>query len=95
MKVAERFGEKTAGVVAGGGEEREPVVGCGVEGEDPGHGHDEVEVGDDEEGVVEVLVEYGLGEDGAGEPSRDEETDEAEAEEHGGGVARLGAPDGG
>ena len=59
-----------------------------------GHGHDEVEVGDDEEGVVEVLVEDGLGEDGAGEASGDEERDEAEREEHRRGVARAAAPDG-
>ncbi len=95
VEVAEGFGEEASGVFAGGGEEREPIVGCGVEGEDSGHGHDEVEVGDDEGRVVEVLVEYGLGEDGAGEASCDEEADEAEAEEHCGGVTRLGAPDGG
>ena len=94
-QAAEGFGHEAAGVVAGGGEEREPVVGCGVEGEDAGHRHDEVEVGDDEEGVVEVFVEDGLGEDGAGEASGDEEADEAEGEEHRGGVAGLCAPDGG
>ena len=37
-------------------DEREPVVGGAEESEDAGHRHDEVEVGDDEEGVVEVLV---------------------------------------
>ena len=65
------------------GDEGEPVVGRGEEAEDAGHRHNEVEVGDDEEGVVEVLVENGLGEDGAGEASGDEERDEAEREEHG------------
>ena len=95
VKATEGFGEEAAGVFVGGGDQREPVVGCGVEGEDAGHGHNEVEVGDDEEGVVEVFVQYGLGQDGAGEASGDEEADEAEAEEHGGGVLRATAPGGG
>ena len=81
VQLAEGFGE---GAVE---EQREPVVGGAEEAEDAGHGHDEVEVGDDEEGVVEVLVEDGLGEDGAGEASGDEEGDEAEGEEHGRGEA--------
>jgi hypothetical protein len=81
VELAEGFGE---GAVE---EERSPVVGGAEEAEDAGHGHDEVEVGDDEEGVVEVLVEDGLGEDGAGEAAGDEEGDEAEGEEHGGGEA--------
>ncbi len=79
----------------GGGDEGEPVVGGGEEGEDSGHRHDEVEVGDDEDGVVEVFIQNWLGEDGAGEASGDEERDEAEGEEHGCGVLRLRAPDGG
>ena len=77
------------------GDEGEPVVGRGEEAEDAGHRHDEVEVGDDEEGVVQVLVENGLGEDGAGEAAGDEEGDEAEGEEHRRLVAGAGAPDGG
>ena len=43
-----------------------------------------MEVGDDEEGVVEIGVEGGLGEDGAGESAGNEEGEEAEGEEHGG-----------
>ena len=80
VEAAEGFGHEAAGCL--GGMSGEPVVGGGEEAEDGGHGHDEVEVGDDEEGVVEVLVEDGLGEDGAGEASGDEEGDEAEGEEH-------------
>src|SRR6266851_4571337 len=89
VEAAEGFGHQTPSY------EREPIVGCGEEAEDAGHGHDEVEVGDDEDGVVEVLVQNGLGEDGAGKTTGDEERDEAEGEEHGGGVVRLRAPGGG
>ncbi len=95
VEMAERLGQETAGMTVGGGEEGEPVVGRGVEAEDAGHCHDEVKVGDDEEGVVEVLVENWLGEDGAGEASGDEEADEAEGEEHWGFVGRAGTPGGG
>ena len=75
-------------------EQREPVVSGAEEAEDSGHGHDEVEVGDDEEGVVQILVEDGLGEDGAGEAAGDEERDEAEREEHRRGERRPRAPGG-
>lgn len=95
VPAAEGFGHEAAGVVRGGSEEWEPIVGGGIEAEDAGHCHDEMEVGDDKGGVVEVLVEDGLGEDRAGESSCDEQTDEAEAEEHGGGVLGFGTPDGG
>ena len=95
VPAAEALGQETAGSVSRGGEQGEPVVGGGEEAEDSGHGHDEVEVRDDEEGVVEVLVEYGLREHGAGEASNDEERDEAEGEEHRRGVLRARAPDGG
>ena len=64
VELAEGFGE---GAVE---EQGGPVVRRAEETEDAGHGHDEVKVGDDEEGVVEVLVEDGLGEDGAGESAR-------------------------
>ena len=94
MPSAEGFGEHP-GLPADGCHERKPVVGGGEEAEDGGHCHDEVEVGYDEEGVVEVLIEDGLGEDGAGEASGDEEGDEAEREEHGCGVGGPGAPGGG
>ena len=90
VEAAEGFGHETARARARCGDERKPVVGRRVETEDAGHRHDEVEVGYDEEGVVEVLVEDWLCEDGAGEASGDEEADEAEGEEHWGGEACLG-----
>ncbi len=92
VETAEGFGEESAGMVAGSGDKWEPVVGCGVESEDAGHGHDEMEMGYDEEGVVQVLIENRLGEDGAGKASGNEEGDEAEGEEHCGGVLRAAAP---
>src|SRR5579862_6860666 len=76
MELAEGFVHEASG------HEREPIVDAGKDGEGSGHCHDEMEVSDDEEGVVEVGVERGLGEDGAGEASRDEEREEAEGEEH-------------
>ncbi len=87
VELAEGLGEAAAE------EDGCPVVGGAEEAEDAGHRHDEVEVGDDKKGVVEVLVEDGLGEDGAGEAAGDEERDEAEGEEHGGGDLRARSPD--
>src|SRR5215469_4584250 len=94
MPLAEAFRHEAAGEAKTCGNERKPVIRGGEETKDSGHGHDEVEVGDDEERVVEIFVEDGLSENGAGEASGDEERDEAEGEEHGCGELRAGAPDG-
>ena len=51
---------------------RRPVIKSTEKTEDAGHRHDEVEMGDDEKGVVEILVEDGLRENGAAEPAGDE-----------------------
>src|ERR1700729_1738522 len=59
VEAAEGLGHEAGGLAALGGYQGEPVVRRGEESEDSGHRHDEVEVGDDEEGVVEVLVENG------------------------------------
>jgi len=95
VKASEGFRHQAAGMLAGGRHEREPVVDRGIEAKDAGHCHDEVEVSDDEKGVVEILIQNWLGEDWASETSGDEEADEAESEEHCGGVLRFGAPNGG
>ena len=95
VDLAEGLGHEARGAGCNGGDLGKPVVRCGEEAEDAGHGHDEVEVGDDKEGVVEVLVENWLGEDGAGKASGDKEGDEAEGEEHRRGVLGLRTPDGG
>ena len=95
VEAAQGLGHETCWFSALGSYLRKPVIGGGEEGEDSGHRHDEMEVGHDEEGVVEVLVEDGLGEDGTGEASGDEERDEAEREEHCGGVLWAAAPSSG
>ena len=56
MEAAEGFGHQAARARARRGDEGKPVVGRRVEAEDAGHCHDEMKVGDDEEGVVEVFV---------------------------------------
>ncbi len=76
-------------------EQGRPVIRGAEQAEHAGHGHDEMEMRDDEERVVEVLIQDGLGEDRAGEAAGNEERDEAEGEEHGRGEARARAPDGG
>ena len=81
MDFAERFVHETAS------EQRVPVIDAGKEREDASHGHDEMEVSDDEEGVVQIGVERGLGEDGAGESASNEEGDESQREKHGRGEA--------
>ena len=60
------------------GHQGEPIVDAGEDGEGSGHGHDEMKMRDDEVGVVQIGVEHGLSEDGAGEASGDEERDEAD-----------------
>jgi hypothetical protein len=95
VEAAQGLGHETCWFSAMGGNLRKPVISRGEEGEDSGHCHDEMEVSHDEEGVVEVLVEDGLGEDWAGEASGDEERDEAEREEHCGGVLWAAAPSSG
>lgn len=51
VPAAEAFGEEATAT-----DEGEPVVGGGEEAEDACHGHDEMEVGDDEGGVVQVFI---------------------------------------
>ena len=95
VDAAEGLGHEAPRSRGSGCDLREPVVGGGEEAEDSGHGHDEVEVSDNEEGVVKVLIQDWLSEDGAGEASGDKEGDEAEGEEHRGLVLGTAAPDGG
>ena len=64
-------------------DQRRPVIGAAEQPEDPRHGHDEVKMGDDEEGVVQVFVEDGLREDRAAESAGHEQRNEAKSEEHG------------
>ena len=52
---------------------REPVVRGAEQAEDSGHRHDEVEVADDEECVVQILVENRLRDNDAAEAARDEQ----------------------
>src|SRR5579863_6279659 len=76
-------------------EQREPVSGGGEEREDPGHAHDDVEVGDYEIGVVEILVQAGLAYDDAAEAAGYEQRDEAERIKHRRSEFELAAPKGG
>src|SRR5262249_22284236 len=71
---------------------REPEVDAGERGEASGHGHDQVEVGDNEVGVVQVAIQAWLREDRAGESAGYEERDEADGEQHGGSELNAAAP---
>ena len=61
---------------------REPEGGGAEDAEQGRPGHDQVEVGDHEEGVVEVDVGRALAQPDAGEPAADEEGDDAHRPQH-------------
>src|SRR3954451_23667343 len=67
---SDSFRHKTSRAPGGPCELREPIIRRSKEAEDARHGHDEVKVSDDEGGVVQILIQDGLGQDRAGEASR-------------------------
>ena len=60
---------------------RAPEIRAGEDAEDGGDGHDEVEMGDDEVGGVQVGVNGRLREEEAADAAADEDGNESEAEE--------------
>ena len=80
-KVSQKLTLPQSLVVHPPGDLREPVVHPAEEREDGGTEDHEVEMGDDEVGVVHLLIERDRREHDPGEAAEDEEDDEAADEE--------------
>src|SRR5579872_6711968 len=72
----------------------EPVIDAGEHAEDGGDAHHEMEMRDDEIGIVEMDVDRGIAQVDTREAARDEQAYEPDRKEHSGGEADIAAPEG-
>src|SRR5262249_39315589 len=71
-----------------------PVVCPGKNSKDSGHSHDQMEVGRNKVGIMQIDVERSLSQEEAGNAARNKEGNEPERIEHGRRKANLSTPKG-